>query len=150
MFYILTDKYKVDTAEAQLSDAQEHICDHPGHRSQSPQCGGGRGQETRVGHVTVGQVAGPCPPAQLLAVVHQQVHAVDTDDTHHHQANVTNYDATVLDSIGHGQDTCANVALEQVNDDICVADLVFVGVNNWSIFRGLRAGASKTEFHINW
>ena len=83
---ILTDEDKVDAAEAELSDAEEHVGDDPDHpgRPRAAYPGGG-GQEGRVRDVGVGQVRGPCPPAQLLGVYHQQMHAVHTDHAHHYQ-----------------------------------------------------------------
>ena len=116
----MTDEYKVDTAEAELSDAEEHVRDLPGPVGHLADGGGGGGEEAGVGDVAVGQIGGSRPPAQLLGVVHQEVHAVNTDDAHEDQTNISNNNAAVFDRIWHCQDPSSNVAFQKMNDDICV------------------------------
>ena len=82
---VLADEDKVDTAEPELSDAEEDVRDQPGWPRDPPERGVGGGEEAGVGHVAVGQVVGPSPGAQLLGVTNQQMHAVNTNDAHQHQ-----------------------------------------------------------------
>ena len=82
---VLRDEDEVDTAEAQLSDAEEDVRDYPGHLGAPPEEAVAGGEEAGVGHLAVGEVGRPCPGTQLLGVTDQQVHAVDTDNTHKHQ-----------------------------------------------------------------
>ena len=83
---VLRDEDEVDTAESQLSDAEEDVRDDPRRLGASPKEAVLGGEEAGVGHLAVGEVGGPCPGTQLLGVTNQQVHAVDTDNTHKHQA----------------------------------------------------------------
>ena len=138
---ILTNEYKVDTAEAQLSDAEEHVRDLPGQVGHLADGGGWGGEEAGVGDVTVGQIGGPRPPAQLLGVVHQEVHAVNTDDAHEDQTDVANNNAAVFYRIWHCQDTSPNVAFEKMNDDICVWDFGSLRLYDWCLLTRRRIPA---------
>ena len=66
------------------------------------------------------------PPRGLQPVVglDQEVHAVDAHHAQHHEAHGADGEARVLDGVGHGQDARADVALQQVEDCITVAERV--------------------------
>ena len=83
---VLGDEDEVNTAEAKLSDAEEDVRHYPGDPGAPPEDVVAGGEEGGVGHLAVGQVGGPGPGTQLLGVPDQEVHAVDTDNSHQHQA----------------------------------------------------------------
>ena len=83
---VLADKDEVDTTEAQLGDAQEHINQSSGCRSESSQPWATRSCEASLSHIRIGQEWKVGPPAELLRGVDQYVHAVDADGGHEHQA----------------------------------------------------------------
>ena len=66
------------------------------------------------------------PPDGLEPVVglDQEVHAVDAHHAQHHEAHGAHRQAGVLHGVGHGQDAGADVALQQVEDCITVAEKV--------------------------
>ena len=49
------------------------------------------------------------------------MHAVDADDAHEDEPDVSDEEAGVLDGVGHGQDAGADVALQQVDYGVYVA-----------------------------
>ena len=55
------------------------------------------------------------------------MHAVNADESHQHEPQVSHQEAAVLDGVRHGEDAGAEVPLEQVDDGVRVGDLV-VGV----------------------
>ena len=83
---VLRDEDEVNTTEAKLSDAEEDVRDYPGRPGAPPKGPVAGGEEAGVGHLAVGEVGRPGPGTQLLGVTDQEVHAVDTDDAHKHQA----------------------------------------------------------------
>ena len=66
------------------------------------------------------------PPDGLEPVVglHEEVHAVDAHHAQHHEAHGAHREARVLHGVGHGQDAGADVAFQQVEDCITVAEKV--------------------------
>ena len=66
----MADEYKVDAAEAELSDAEEDVNDPPGRPGSLPQSRVlGRGK-ARLRHVGIGKEGEFGPPTQLLGIVH--------------------------------------------------------------------------------
>ena len=84
---VLGDEDEVDTAEAQLSDAEEDVRDYPGRPGTPPEGPVAGGEEAGVGHLAVGEVGRPGPGTELLGVRDQEVHVVDTGNAHQHQAS---------------------------------------------------------------
>ena len=83
---VLGDEDEVDTAEAQHGEAEEGVRDDPGRLGIPPEGPVAGGEEAGVGHLAVGEVGRPGPCTELLGVTDQEVHAVDTDNAHKHQA----------------------------------------------------------------
>ena len=66
---VVADEDKVDTAEAQLGDAEEDVNQPPGSSRCPPQSGTLGGGKTCLRHVGVGEEGEGGPPTQLLRVV---------------------------------------------------------------------------------
>ena len=66
---VVADEYEVDTAEAELGDAEEDVDDPPGAPGGSPQSRALGGGEAGLRHVGVGEEGQVGSPTQLLGVV---------------------------------------------------------------------------------
>ena len=79
-------------------------------------------------HVSVGEdvlsLGEPPDGLQPLVGFHQEVHAVHAYYAQHHEAHRAHRQPGVLHGVGHGQDSGADVAFQQVEDCITVAEKV--------------------------
>ena len=65
----MADEYEVDTAEAELGDAEEDVNDPPGAPGGAPQSRALGGGEAGLGHVGVREEGEVGSPTQLLGIV---------------------------------------------------------------------------------